>query len=603
MHRHTSVVVLALLAVVASACGSEGSLGVQGDGFEANPENKLLPAPDLFAQWQAPEGASATLLATPTARASASASLGTNLDLGDDQCAQVPLQFDYTFYGFHFTSVWVCSNGNITLNVDNPSNAGLLPQPNVRMLAPANGDWRPEKGANNVFVQTVGVAPGRRFIVTWNNVRLFNSPSRGELRSTFRAILHETSNLAELDYASVREVRTDKMRAGISAGTTKYILSATGAEILALSGTSICFTPAGTSYTESREPCPLIAPPNSAPTADAGGPYAAEEGSPILFNGVLSADPDGDALSFAWSFGDGGEGTGAEASHVYADQGAYPVSLLVSDPDGLTAEATATANVFNVAPSVSLGSAPASGFAAMVAPAPVLSGDVYRLTASFSDPGVGDAPWSWTLNWGNGETDQGQTSDQSTPIVVERRLLAAGSYDVTLFVKDKDGDSSSASATVVVSRLGLELDMKPGDDDDDDDGDDDGDDDDGDDDDDEDGSRSVGDDPLQLNLGSRGKFWIAIRTTPSVNAADVLVSTVRLGGAPVLLARRGIRKAKLEDVDGDGDRDLLLQFETQDLVKAGSVGPFTTSIELVADLVDGRQGAGSGPVVIRGRKR
>ena len=566
MHRHSSIVVLALLAVVVSACGSEGSLGVQGDGFEANPENKVLPTPDLFAQWQAPEGASATILATPTLRASASVSLGTNLDLGDDQCAQVPLEFDYYFYGIHFTTVWVCSNGNITLNANNTSNAGLLPQPNVRMLAPATGDWRPEKGENNVFVQTVGVAPGRRFIVTWNNVRLFNSPSRGELRSTFRAILHETSNLAELDYPAVREVRTDKMRAGISAGTSKYILSATGAEILALNGTSICFTPIGTDYTESREPCPLIAPPNSAPTADAGGPYAAEEGSPILFNGVLSSDPDGDALSFAWTFGDGGEGTGAEASHVYLDQGAYPVSLLVSDPDGLTSEATATANVFNVAPAVSLGGAPVSGFAAAAAPAPVLSGDVYTLTASFSDPGVGDAPWSWHVSWGNGETDAGQALDQSSPIVVQRRLLTAGTYDVTLVVKDKDGDSSYASTTVVVSALPLEIDVKPG------------------------------EEQNTLNSGSKGKFWAAILSAPGVDAADVLVSSVRLGGAPVLLTSRGIPRVKLDDVDGDGDLDLLMQFETQDLVRAGGLKAFTQSLELQATFMDGRQGAGSDAV-------
>ncbi len=82
-----------------------------------------------------------------------------------------------------------------------------------------------------------------------------------------------------------------------------------------------------------------------APLADAGGPYAGPAGIPVAFDGTGSADPDGDALAYAWDFGDGTTGTGATPNHSYALTGLYLVSLHVTDPCGLSDDDTTTASI------------------------------------------------------------------------------------------------------------------------------------------------------------------------------------------------------------------------------------------------------------------
>ena len=57
------------------------------------------------------------------------------------------------------------------------------------------------------------------------------------------------------------------------------------------------------------------------------------------------SDPDGDALSYAWDFGDGGKAGGAKAEHTYTAPGTYTARVTVTDGGGRTGTATTTITV------------------------------------------------------------------------------------------------------------------------------------------------------------------------------------------------------------------------------------------------------------------
>ena len=91
---------------------------------------------------------------------------------------------------------------------------------------------------------------------------------------------------------------------------------------------------------------------NNPPVSNPGGPYSGATGQPVSFNGSGSSDPDGNTLTYAWDFGDGGTATSALASHTYSAAGSYLVSLTVTD-DGtpsLSNTATTSASILNLIP-------------------------------------------------------------------------------------------------------------------------------------------------------------------------------------------------------------------------------------------------------------
>jgi hypothetical protein len=186
-----------------------------------------------------------------------------------------------------------------------------------------------------------------------------------------------------------------------------------------------------------------IHPVNDGPTAVAGGSYEADEGSAITFDGGDSVDVDGDALTYQWDFGDGASAVGVSTAHAYADDGTYPVTLSVSDGT-LNDLAVTAATIVNVAPQVE---------APIVPAAPVQLGTQVNVSATFADPGTGDAPFSAAIHWGDGTTTGATITESGGAGTAAGSHIYAvdGMYMVTIEVTDKDGGlGMSEPADVVV---------------------------------------------------------------------------------------------------------------------------------------------------------
>ncbi len=71
---------------------------------------------------------------------------------------------------------------------------------------------------------------------------------------------------------------------------------------------------------------------NRAPVAVAqGAPLVVSRNSLVSFSAASSSDPDSDALTYYWSFGDGSGVGGVSAGKRYSQTGFYTVTLTVSD--------------------------------------------------------------------------------------------------------------------------------------------------------------------------------------------------------------------------------------------------------------------------------
>jgi endonuclease G len=173
-----------------------------------------------------------------------------------------------------------------------------------------------------------------------------------------------------------------------------------------------------------------------APVAATDGPYVGIEGSAVTLDASSSSDPDGDALTYEWSFGDGSEGTGARPTHTYADNGNYQVRVIATDPYGAADTATTTVTVMNAAPVV-----------AAFAGGSLLQGETYASSGTFSD--AGEDSWTATVDYGDGGGAH-PLALSGSGFSLSHTYAAAGTFTVTVRVTDDDGAEGVRTATVAV---------------------------------------------------------------------------------------------------------------------------------------------------------
>lgn len=178
----------------------------------------------------------------------------------------------------------------------------------------------------------------------------------------------------------------------------------------------------------------------TAPTAEAGGPYTGFEGTPI----ALAGSGGGSITSFEWDLDDDGifETPGQNVSFIPPDDGSYEVTLRVNGPGG-SATDTAMVTVTNLDPTASAGG-----------PYAVTEGSSLQLNASGSDLGALDVlSFVWDVD-GDQDFNDGVTGQD--PSLSWSQLVAAGiqdgpaQFEVRVRVTDGDGGLAVSDPVALV---------------------------------------------------------------------------------------------------------------------------------------------------------
>ncbi len=140
-----------------------------------------------------------TLTSVPFAPQAAS---GTSLTLSDDQMTTaLPIGFSFRYFCNNYTNFYVSSNGFITFSASQAPTGTNTAIPNNaapnNMIALAWDDLNPSVGSGTVQYTTLGTAPNRRLVVSFNNIRyyaLFGTSNA----VTAQLVLYETTNVIEM---------------------------------------------------------------------------------------------------------------------------------------------------------------------------------------------------------------------------------------------------------------------------------------------------------------------------------------------------------------------------------------------------------------------
>jgi hypothetical protein len=166
---------------------------------------------------------------------------------------------------------------------------------------------------------------------------------------------------------------------------------------------------------------------NVAPVLTVAGSGSANEGSTYTLN-LSSTDVGNDTIQ-RWNI-NWGDGTSSvlnaasgSANKVYADNGAYVVSVTATDEDGTYSASTHNVSVANVAPVLST----------TIRNNAIIDGELI-LDLSSTDVG-NDTIGRWTISWGDGTVT---TLDQSAG-AVSKHYADHGTYTIHIVATDEDG--------------------------------------------------------------------------------------------------------------------------------------------------------------------
>ena len=180
---------------------------------------------------------------------------------------------------------------------------------------------------------------------------------------------------------------------------------------------------------------------NAPPVVSLAGTTSGMEGQSYTLP-FSAVDPGGDSIA-QWlvTWGDGTTstlvGSTSSAAHVYADNGAYAVTVSATDKDVGVGSALRTVTIANVAPTITLGG---TGFAT--------EGSGYTLVLSATDPGT-DTISQWLVDWGDG-----QNSTVAGNLTTANHVYGDnGIYAIAVRCVDEDGTWGPTTQVVSVANV------------------------------------------------------------------------------------------------------------------------------------------------------
>ena len=154
----------------------------------------------------------------------------------------------------------------------------------------------------------------------------------------------------------------------------------------------------------------------------------------MQFSSAGTSDPEGDPLTYSWSFGDGDTATGQTVSHTYSGSGTYLATLRVSDGFSIS---TATVRIFagDCPPSAAIQSPTADTLSTIGHPVPL------QATGSDPDGPLSDGAFKWDviLVHKGHRHEVGTFTGRSAQFQPVADHDADSHYEVTLSVTDADG--------------------------------------------------------------------------------------------------------------------------------------------------------------------
>ena len=193
----------------------------------------------------------------------------------------------------------------------------------------------------------------------------------------------------------------------------------------------------------------------------AGNPTTGTAPLDVTFSSAGSSDPEGQPLTYLWTFGDNTTSTQANPVHTYAQAGMYTARLTVSD---------GTNSTVSTGVNITVGSAPTATISSPTDGIHFAAGDVISYSGDGSDPDDGDLPasaFSWSIDFLHeghvhpGTPITGIKSGTFTIPTSGHDFEGNTRYRISLTVTDRDGLKSTSFVTIYPQKVNLNFNTAP----------------------------------------------------------------------------------------------------------------------------------------------